>query len=75
MCEFCEGEKTIVSLAQIHRTKIEVKTYIIKGSKTKTGYCPYSIATELNNDGWGLNNTRPIKFCPMCGRKLSEASE
>lgn len=70
MCEYCEDGKPIVELGQKYKEEIHVKTYIEKGHKIKGEPCTHSLATELNIDGWRTTNTRPIKFCPMCGRKL-----
>ena len=66
MCEFCED---------IAFTDADFVQAMIKGGdfiyKDKNGY---GILIDTGDSGC-LGSLQGIKFCPMCGRKLSEVSD
>jgi hypothetical protein len=70
MCEFCEGDKPIHENLK-HRVIGMIR--FIRVKKRKWGPC-LSISTATNYNGTKQNYFN-INYCPMCGRKLTEADD
>lgn len=67
MCEYCENGKAIISSTSQFSDRIEHVVCIMKGNNLQsftTIQTAYDIHTPFADC--------KIKFCPMCGRELSE---
>ena len=80
MCEYCEYKELYKDYIYMSSLPIlddfdkkpfedldEIYQYIRQSNKNKT----YNLITEFPNDNGDVINL-PIKYCPMCGRKLEE---
>ena len=79
MCEYCECKETNNKYNYMDNLPIlddfdekpfknnKIYQYIRRLNKNKT----YNLITEFPNDNGDVINL-PIKYCPMCGRKLEE---
>lgn len=74
MCEYCQAMQPILRMSQIDRGRRDIKTYIGIGYK-RSGKTFRCLTTELDTDGEKTACGMEIRFCPVCGRKLSEVSE
>lgn len=68
MCEFCEAVKPIRENLE-HRVVGEIR--FIRVKRNKFGPC-LTIGTLNQFNGKKCNSVN-INYCPMCGRKLTEA--
>lgn len=74
MCKYCQAMQPILRMSQIDKGRRDVKTYIGIGYK-RSGKTFRCLTTELDTDGEKTVCSMKIRFCPICGRKLSEVSE
>ena len=68
MCEYCKESKTVISSIKKFKDRIETMVGGIQGNKLKVSTM---IQTAVQICPPAFSETE-IKFCPMCGRNLTE---
>ena len=68
MCEYCESEKPIISSISQFSDRIEYVTCVIKWNSLSSATMIHKAYT-IPAPAFAVCK---IKFCPMCGRELSE---